>query len=108
MAKVKLPDFPIFKDPATLPCPLCGRVLGRIHVDEHHLIPVSQGGKDKFRIHRVCHTKIHSLFTEAELAHDYFTWEALLEHTDIQSFIQWVKRKPSHYFDRNARANRKK
>jgi len=43
-----------------LDCPLCGRPLIRgDSVDEHHLIPKSQGGRDKYLIHKVCHQKIH-------------------------------------------------
>ena len=61
-------------DPATDPrsdlstCPLCGRpLIPGPSVDEHHLRPRSQGGRDTVRMHRVCHSKIHSLFTEQVL-----------------------------------------
>lgn len=105
--KRELPPLPVKPNPAQALCPLCSRPLGEAHVDEHHLVPKSEGGRAKFPIHRVCHTKIHSLFTEPELASAYFTWEALKSHPEMESFIRWVARKPSHYIARNRRAARK-
>ena len=58
-------------------CPLCGRPLGSVHVDRHHLIPKTFKGKDQFLVHKICHRKIHSVFTERELLHSYHTWDAL-------------------------------
>src|SRR4051812_681923 len=60
-----------------IPCPLCGRVLGSENVDEHHLVPKVFKGTEKWKLHRVCHTKIHATFTERELANYYHTWERL-------------------------------
>ena len=91
------------------PCPLCGRVLvPGPSADEHHLIPKSQQGRDKFLVHRVCHTKIHATLTEKELAERYNTWEALRAHPQIASFIDWVQRKPPEFMDRNIRARSKR
>ena len=50
-------------------CPLCGRMLEPgPSVDDHHLVPRSQGGKTKTTIHRICHRKIHATLSERELA----------------------------------------
>ena len=58
-------------------CPLCGRELIRgDSVDEHHLIPRSQGGRDKYLIHKVCHQKIHQMIKPRELAKAFNTWQA--------------------------------
>lgn len=85
-------------------CPLCDReMVDGPTLDRHHLIPKSKGGKEQFSIHIVCHRKIHSVFTEKELARNYFTWEALRSHPDIAKFIRWVKRKHIEFvtsFDR--------
>jgi hypothetical protein len=90
-------------------CPLCGRELPRdASVDAHHLVPRSLGGKDKFRIHRICHHKIHATFSEKELARGYNTWQALRAHEDMQAFIAWVAKKPISYRDNSRTAARKK
>ena len=85
-------------------CPLCGRLLepGR-SVDEHHLVPRSQGGKTKTHIHRICHRKIHATLDERELARGFNTWEALLAHPDIAAFVRWVANKPPSFYDNSRR-----
>ena len=75
---------------AAAPCPLCGRVLGTVNIDRHHLIPKTFKGKEQFPIHKICHRKIHSAFTERELLQTYHTWEALRAHEDIRAFVDWV------------------
>lgn len=108
MAKKRaLPEIPTAPDRSEAPCPLCSRKLGSEHVDEHHLVPKSEGGRDKFPIHRVCHTKIHSAFTERELAQSYSDWESLKSHPEMAKFIQWVAKKPSGYIARNRRSSAK-
>ena len=77
-------------------------------VDRHHLVPRSQGGKDQFLLHRICHQKIHSLFTEKELARQYATWESLQAHADMQTFMAWIHKKAIDYYDRNVRSSRKR
>ena len=57
-------------------CPICNRMMIEgPSVDKHHFVPKSEGGVDTVFIHRVCHSKIHSLFTEKELAEEYNTPE---------------------------------
>lgn len=91
-------------------CPLCQRELieKTSSVDKHHLVPKSLGGKEMVLIHRICHQKIHSLFTERELKNTYNTIEKLLSHEEIQKFIKWVSKKAPDFYDRNATANRKR
>lgn len=90
-------------------CPLCGRALiaGK-SIDEHHLLPKSQGGRETHAMHRICHRKIHATFTEKELAKSYSTWEALQVHEDIAAFISWVAKKPPEYFDNSVKAARRR
>lgn len=89
-------------------CPLCGRELGAINIDRHHLIPKTFKGKQQFPIHKICHRKIHSALTERELLQVYNTWDALRAHEEIQTFIQWVAKKDPGYFSRTASTNRKR
>lgn len=83
-------------------CPLCDRMmLSGPSVNQHHLIPKSRRGVEKFNMHRMCHQKVHATFTEKELAAHYHTWERLREHPEIAKFILWVQKKPADYYDRS-------
>ena len=74
----------------------------------HHLTPKLKGGKNGpiAVLHAICHGKIHSLFSESELAKQYHTIELLLGHEEIQRFVSWVKKRPIGYRDSNRRAKR--
>lgn len=85
-------------------CPLCGREIPDSQRDEHHLVPKLKGGKVLATMHRICHRQIHALFSEAELAQHYSTVEALLEHTEIQKFVSWVRGKPDDFIERTRRS----
>lgn len=84
-------------------CPLCGREMNINHIscDRHHLIPKSYGGKDWEYIHRICHTKIHSVFTEKEMYKYYNTWDAIKSSPEVQKFIKWVLSKHIEFMDKN-------
>ena len=89
-------------------CPLCQREIAA-PANLHHLLPISQGGAHTptVLLHVICHNKIHSLFTEKELAKSYNTIEKLLADEEIQKFVKFVQKQPPSYNDRNKRANRK-
>ena len=89
-------------------CPLCGRILGTVNIDRHHLVPKTFKGKEQFPIHKICHRKIHSAFTEKELMQAFHTWEALRGQEEIQTFVAWVAKKVPGFFSRTASTNRKK
>ncbi|HYD99513.1 MAG TPA: HNH endonuclease signature motif containing protein [Alphaproteobacteria bacterium] len=79
-------------------CPLCGReMIAGPSVEEHHLVPRSEGGRETAALHRVCHRKIHAELDERELAQRYNTAEALRAHPAIAAFIRWVARKPPEF-----------
>jgi hypothetical protein len=92
-------------------CELCTRelVLGP-SIDEHHLIPKLKGGKrgPTVIIHKVCHAKIHSIFTESELARIYNTIEKLLEHPEIEKFVKWVSKKHPEFYESSRESNGKR
>lgn len=92
-------------------CCICDRPMVKGgFVDEHHLIPKAKNGKhtEKITIHRICHSKIHSIWTESELAGYYHTPERIKEHPDIQKFIKWVQKKPDDFYIKTKMANRKR
>lgn len=80
-------------------CPLCQRELGEILIDEHHLIPKTFKGKDTISLHKICHQKIHTVFSERELLNHFHTVERIKENDHIRKFIKWVSSKPTDFFD---------
>jgi 5-methylcytosine-specific restriction endonuclease McrA len=89
-------------------CPLCGRVLGEINIDRHHLVPRTFKGKEQYAIHRICHRKIHATFTERELLNTYHSWDALRSHEAIKAFIEWVAKKDPGYYSKTATSRAKR
>lgn len=87
-------------------CPICGRSIPESQKDAHHLIPKSKGGKSFEYLHRICHKQIHALFKENELAKVLNTAESLRNHSDMQTFINWVKNKPDNFYERAAKSSR--
>ena len=87
-------------------CPICGRSIPESQKDAHHLIPKSKGGKSFEYLHRICHKQIHALFKEYELAKILNTAESLRNHSDMQTFINWVKNKPDNFYERAAKSAR--
>lgn len=59
-------------------------------------------------MHRVCHQKIHSVFTERELAERFHTFEALRGHEAIERFVKWVQKKDPEFVTRHRKHRRKK
>ena len=90
------------------PCPLCGRPLGTMNVDRHHLVPKTFKGREQFPIHRICHRKIHSVLTERELFQSFHTWESLQTQPDIANFVTWVAKKPPGFYSGSASTNAKR
>lgn len=84
--------------PLAVVCPLCGRVIPPAQRDAHHLVPKSKGGRQTTVMHRICHRQIHAVLTETELARQYATAEALLEHPELKVFVSWIKTKPDDFF----------
>lgn len=88
-------------------CPLCGRPLAA-PANKHHLIPLSRGGKGTTTVlmHKICHDKIHSVLTEAEIKRGYSTIEALQQQEEIARFIRWVSSRPPEFYDKSTRRKR--
>lgn len=90
----------------TLTCPLCLRPIPDAQKDAHHLVPKSKGGRQTEYLHRICHRQIHALFTEAELAREFHTIEALQAHPQMSRFLDWVRSKPADFFERTRKSQR--
>lgn len=98
---------PWYQPPVPEICPLCGRIIPPSQRDDHHLVPRLKGGKETTALHRICHRQIHALFTESELARQYHSAEALLEHPEIQKFVAWVRTKPDDFIEQTKRSKRR-
>jgi hypothetical protein len=55
-------------------------------------------GKETRLMHAICHRKIHATFTDQQLRDRYHSFERLLEHDDIQTFVAWVRNKPPGFY----------
>jgi len=78
------------------------------HVDRHHFTPKCRGGKESEYVHKVCHNKIHSIWTEKELEKEFNDPEKVRTHPEIQKFIKFVCKKDPDYYDKNDIHKRKK
>lgn len=102
------PDEPA--EPAPV-CPLCDRPIPPgVPQSLHHLIPKLRGGKGGpvVRLHHICHREIHATLSEAELARDYNTIEALRAHPRLARFIDWVARRPPGFASKVPGARRRR
>ncbi|SEN99110.1 hypothetical protein SAMN04488012_10320 [Palleronia salina] len=78
-------------------CPLCGRPIPPdVPQSAHHLVPKLRGGKGgpTVLLHQICHNEIHATLSEAELARNFASIEALRAHPRIERFIAWVSKRP--------------
>ncbi len=90
-------------------CPICDRdMLKGSSIDRHHFYPKCKGGRETEWVHKICHRKIHSVFTESELAKEYNNAEIVRSHPEIIKFIKWVSKKEPDFYDRNVTHNRKR
>ncbi|WP_371055188.1 MULTISPECIES: HNH endonuclease [unclassified Rhodosalinus] len=90
-------------------CPLCGRPIPPgARQSLHHLVPKLKGGKGgpTVLLHQICHNEIHATLTEAELARDFHTVEALRAHPRLARFIGWVSKRPPDFHSRSPGARR--
>ena len=88
-------------------CELCART--KLPLTRHHLIPLARHNKartqrrfsraamktDIAMLCRPCHSQIHRLFDNHELASYYHSVERLQTHSEVQKFIDWIKKRPA-------------
>ncbi len=93
-----------------LVCPLCEREIPPALESRHHLVPKLKGGAHGpvAILHRICHTKIHTSLSEAEIAQHYDTIAKLREHPEIRRFIAWIAKRPIDHQSRNRRSRRRR
>lgn len=92
-------------------CPLCQRPIPPgAQSSLHHLVPKLRGGKGgpTVLLHQICHNEIHATLTEAELARDYASIDALRRHPRLARFIGWVRKRPPGFHSKTPGARRKR
>lgn len=90
-------------------CPICDREMWKgPSIDEHHFTPKCRGGKETKTLHRICHRKIHSIWTEKELEKEFNDPNKVCAHPEMIKFIAWVQKKEPDFYDKNDVHNRKK
>lgn len=90
-------------------CQLCGRRVE--HLTRHHLIPRMRHRAKRTRRsfaradlnHRIawlcrpCHSHVHTVLSEKELASSFNTLVALAKHPDIKRFCDWLAVRPASF-----------
>jgi hypothetical protein len=90
-------------------CPICDRDMWKgPSIDKHHMVPKCKGGKATEFLHKICHRKIHSIWTEKELEREFNNADKIHEHEEIQKFIKFVSKKEPDFYDKNEQHKRKK
>jgi hypothetical protein len=70
---------------------------------EHHLIPRSQGRRRGLKVTALptvllcpaCHKFLHRTFSNAQLASELQSVDALLAQDSVRDFVAWVRRQPA-------------
>ncbi|UPL50052.1 HNH endonuclease [Hymenobacter sublimis] len=73
-------------------CGLCEREVQ--HTSRHHLVPREEGGRygPTVELCQPCHSTIHLLLSNRELARHYNSVERLRQAEELQKYLHWVRR----------------
>ncbi|PKX94624.1 uncharacterized protein P174DRAFT_441922 [Aspergillus novofumigatus IBT 16806] len=94
---------PVWATTRTDACEICERDW--IPLSYHHLIPrgvhakvLKKGWHEEWMLNsvawlcRACHTFVHRMASNEELAREYYTVERIMEREDVQDWAKWVGR----------------
>jgi len=92
-------------------CSICLRdMIDGYSVDRHHLIPILKGKKSgpTIKIHRICHEKIHSIWTENEIAKKYNSPELIRASEEMKEFLEWIQKQKIDLYSPTKMSNKKR
>lgn len=78
--------------PAETRCQLCERLVQ--HTSRHHLVPREEGGRygPTVDLCQPCHSSVHLLLTNRQLARQYHTVDDLQRAEELQKYLHWIRR----------------
>ncbi|OON68896.1 restriction endonuclease [Hymenobacter sp. CRA2] len=73
-------------------CQLCEREVQ--FTSRHHLVPREEGGRygPTVDLCQPCHSSVHLLLTNKELARRYHSVESLQQAEELQKYLHWIRR----------------
>ncbi|GAB2953776.1 hypothetical protein GCM10027048_18770 [Hymenobacter coalescens] len=73
-------------------CELCERAVQ--HTSRHHLVPREEGGRHgpTVALCQPCHSSVHLLLSNKELARRYHTVEDLRRAEELAKYLHWIRR----------------
>lgn len=94
---------PVWATTRTMACEICDRDW--IPLSYHHLIPkevhdkvLKRGWHEEWRLNsvawlcRACHSFVHRMASNEELAREWYTVDRILQREDVQDWAKWVGR----------------
>ncbi|MCC3158221.1 HNH endonuclease [Hymenobacter sp. 15J16-1T3B] len=92
MARRSTPPVAAPASPAETRCQLCERAVQ--HTSRHHLVPREEGGRygPTVDLCQPCHSSVHLLLTNKELARRYHTVQDLQQAEELQKYLHWIRR----------------
>lgn len=93
MSRRRFENYPVNSTGSSeLRCELCERNVR--HVSRHHLVPREEGGRHGpiAALCQPCHSTVHLLLTNRDLAKKYASVEALRDAEELQKYLHWVRR----------------
>lgn len=73
-------------------CQLCERLVQQ--TSRHHLVPREEGGRygPTVDLCQPCHSSVHLLLTNRQLARQYHTVQELQRAEELQKYLHWIRR----------------
>jgi hypothetical protein len=75
-------------------CPVCQKSVNSIFMENHHYIPISQGGtaNDTIRLCGTCHDILH-YYIPIDRIHQYKTASDIRDIPELSVYLEWIKTK---------------
>ncbi len=90
------------EDTRTEPLDVCVLCRREGDMTDHHLVPKSQGRRQGVKLGEIptvkmcaaCQGFLSKTFSNAQLANELNTVEAILARDEVQKFVKWVQKQP--------------